>query len=340
MSLDGVISYLVFFATMAGIYAVLCLGLNIQWGYTGLFNIGIAGFFAVGAYTSAILTTAPSPAHLGGYGLPFILGFLAAGILSGVIALLVGIPTLRLREDYLAIATIGIAETIRYIFLNEQWLAGGIRGLAGIPFPMRAALGTKGANYFYLLLVLAILVVLYFALERGLRSPWGRVLKAIREDEYVAIASGKDVFRFRLESLVLGAVVMGFAGSLYAHFVGFISPAAFHPMLTTFIVWVMLIVGGSGNNKGAIVGGYLVWAIWTMTEFVTDFLPSAIATRSASLRVVLIGLLLIVMLLYRPGGIFGEERHVSRVLARETQGSGKPGQTGQAAGSAGGSAGK
>lgn len=253
MSLEGILSYLVFFVTMAGIYAVLCLGLNIQWGYTGLFTVG--------AYTSAILTTPPSPLHLGGFGLPFIVGLLVAGLASGLIALLVGIPTLRLREDYLAIATIGIAETIRYIFHNEQWLAGGIRGLAGIPFPMRDVLGPRLANYFYLVLVLGVLALLYFALERGLRSPWGRVLKAIREDEYVAAASGKNVFRFRLEALVLGSAVMGIAGSLYGHFVGYISPTAFQPMLTTFIVWVMLIVGGSGNNKGAIAGGYIVWAI-------------------------------------------------------------------------------
>lgn len=261
MTLEGVTSYLVFFATMAGIYAVLTLGLNIQWGYTGLFNIGIAGFFAVGAYTSAILTAQPSPTHLGGFGLPFIVGFFAAGLMSGLIALAIGIPTLRLREDYLAIASIGIAETIRYIFQNEQWLAGGSRGMAGIPFPMRGLLGTTGANYFYLILVLGVLAILYFALERALRSPWGRVLKAIREDEYVAAASGKNVFRFRLEALVLGSAVMGIAGSLYGHFVGYISPTAFQPMLTTFIVWVMLIVGGSGNNKGAIAGGYIVWAI-------------------------------------------------------------------------------
>lgn len=316
VTLEGVISYLVFFATMAGIYAVLSLGLNIQWGYTGLFNIGIAGFFAVGAYTSAIVTTQPSATHLGGFGLPFIVGFLAAGVMSGLIALIIGIPTLRLREDYLAIASIGIAETIRYIFQNEMWLAGGSRGMAGIPFPLRSLLGPGLANYAYLALVVAVLVILYLALERALRSPWGRVLKAIREDEYVAVASGKDVFRFRLEALVLGGVVMGFAGSLYAHFVGFISPAAFHPMLTTFIVWVMLTVGGSGNNKGAIVGAYVVWAIWTMTEFFTDFLPSTIATQAASIRVVLIGILLILVLMFRPGGIFGEERHVSRLLTK------------------------
>lgn len=318
MTMEGLISYLIFFATMAGIYAVLSIGLNIQWGYTGLFNIGIAGFFAVGAYTSALLTTRPTPGQLGGFDMPFIVGLLAAGVASGLIALLVGLPTLRLREDYLAIASIGIAETIRFIFQNERWLAHGTRGVAGIPQPMRGVMGSN-FNWFYLLLVVGIVMVLYFAVERGIRSPWGRVLKAIREDEYVAVASGKSVYHFKMQSLVLGAVVMGVAGSLYAHFISFISPLAFEPMLATFIVWVMLIVGGSGNTKGAIVGAYVVWGIWTMTDFLTNLLPSALATRAAPLRVLSIGVLLIAVLLWRPQGILGEEKHVSNLLRKDDQ---------------------
>ncbi len=324
MNFQGVVSYLVFFATMAGIYAILTLGLNIQRGYTGLFNIGIAGFFAVGAYTSALLTSPPSPNMLGGAGLPFAVGVVAAGLASGLIAFLVGIPTLRLREDYLAIASIGIAETIRFVFQNEVWLAGGTRGVAGIPQPLRPLLGSA-FSWFYLALVLAVLLLLYLATERGIRSPWGRVLKAIREDEHVATASGKDVFRFKLEALVLGSVYMGIAGALYAHFIGYISPAAFTPMLSTFIVWVMLIAGGTGNSKGAIAGAYLVWGIWTATEFLTDFLPPLLATRAAPLRAVFIGLLLIAVLLLRPQGLFGEERHVSRLLSRNEKVSGGAG---------------
>lgn len=307
MSIEGVVAYLVFFATLAGIYTVLTLGLNIQWGYTGLFNIGIAGFFALGAYTSAILTSSPHPGQLGGFELPFTVGFIAAGLVSGLAALLIGIPTLRLREDYLAIASIGIAETIRFIFLNERWLANGTRGIAGIPQPLRATFGSY-YDYAYLALVIGVILILYFLIERAARSPWGRVLKSIREDEEVARASGKDIFRFKLEALIFGSVVMGFAGSLYTHFIAYIGPQAFEPMLGTFVIWVMLIVGGSGNNKGAVIGTFVVWAIWSMTEFATDLLPSSLATRSAPVRFIFIGFLLLAALLWKPEGIAGKER--------------------------------
>lgn len=310
MSMEGIVAYLLFFATMAGIYAILTLGLNIQWGYTGLFNIGIAGFFALGAYTSAILTSAPHPSVLGGFGLPFPVGFAAAGLVSGVASLLIGLPTLRLREDYLAIASIGIAETIRYIFINERWLANGTRGIAGIPNPMRALFGPY-ANVAYLLLVAVVIALLYLLIERAIHAPWGRVLRSIREDEHVSKAVGKDVFRFKLQALVMGSVVMGLAGSLYTHFISFVGPQVFEPMLGTFIVWVMLTVGGTGSNKGAIVGAFVVWAIWSMTEFLTDLLPSALATRTAPVRVILIGLLLIAALLWRPAGLIGPDREAA-----------------------------
>ncbi len=307
MSFEGIVAYLVFFATLAGIYAILTLGLNIQWGFTGLFNIGIAGFFALGAYTSAILTSVPHPSLLGGFGLPLTIGFFAAGLVSGIAALIIGIPTLRLREDYLAIASIGIAETIRFIFLNERWLANGTRGIAGIPQPLRDTFGPY-YDYAYLALVFGMIAVFYVLIERAVRSPWGRALQAIREDEVVARASGKDTFRLKLEALIFGSIVMGFAGSLYTHFIAFIGPQAFEPMLGTFIIWVMLIVGGSGNNKGAIIGTFVVWAIWSMTEFATDLLPSALAARSAPVRFILIGFLLIAVLLWRPSGIAGRTR--------------------------------
>ena len=157
MDASGLLSYFVSFAIMGGIFAILALGLNVQWGYTGLFNIGIAGFFAVGAYTSALLTT-PMPEgvyatyveQLVGLALPFPLGLIGAAAVSGLLALLVGIPTLRLRDDYLAIATIGIAETIRLIFNNERWLANGPRGLTGLPQPLRSWVEPHHYHYVYL----------------------------------------------------------------------------------------------------------------------------------------------------------------------------------------------
>ncbi len=302
MDLTGILAYSVFFAITAGIYALLCLGLNVQWGNTGLFNIGVAGFFAIGAYTSAILTKIPVPEHLGGLGLPFLLGLAGAGAVSGFIAYLLSFPTLRLKEDYLAIATIGIAESIRLIFNNEDWLSNGARGIRAIPQPLHDAIRFD-YNYFYLIVVGLTVLLVYLALERALKSPWGRVLRAIREDEVVAAASGKDVFGFKMQSFVLGSVIMGIAGALYAHQIRFISPEAFEPWQATFIVWVMLIVGGSGNNRGAILGAFVIWGVWTGAEFITDLLPAAFQARAGALRVIIIGVLLEVILLLRPQGI-------------------------------------
>jgi branched-chain amino acid transport system permease protein len=322
MDLSGLLSYVVSLAIMGGIYAVFTLGLNIQWGYTGLFNIGIAGFFAVGAYTSALITT-PMPEgvyatyveQLIGLNLPFPFGLLGAAVVSAILALIVGIPTLRLRDDYLAIATIGIAESIRLIFNNERWLANGPRGLTGLPQPLRTLVEPQHYNYIYLGLVLLIVVAVYWAIERGIRSPWGRVLRAIREDEIAAAMNGKDVFVFKLQSLVLGAAIMGLGGALYAHYVRAISPDAFTPLFATFLVWVMLMLGGSGNSKGAILGAFLVWGIWTGSTFVTDQnLPPFWAARAPYVRFLLVGVILEAIILLRPQGILGEERRVSKLL--------------------------
>jgi len=322
MDLSGLLSYLVSLVIMGGIYAVFALGLNVQWGYTGLFNIGIAGFFAIGAYTSALITT-PMPEgvyatyveQLVGLNLPFPFGLLGAAVVSGIIVLAVGIPTLRLREDYLAIATIGIAEAIRLLFNNERWLANGPRGLTGLPQPLRALAGPQHYNYIYLGIVLLTLVLVYWAIERGIRSPWGRVLRAIREDEIAAAMNGKDVFAFKLQALVLGSAIMGLGGALYAHYVRAISPDAFSPLFATFLIWVMLLLGGSGNNKGALLGAFLVWGIWVGTTFVTDqILPPFWAARAPYLRFLLIGVIVEAIILLRPQGILGEERRVSKLV--------------------------
>jgi branched-chain amino acid transport system permease protein len=321
MEIGGVIAYLVSLAIMAGIYAVFCLGLNIQWGYTGLFNIGIAGFFCVGAYTSAMITT-PMPtgvyAHyvhqLFGFNLPFVVGLLGAALMCGIIAFLIGIPTLRLGEDYLAIATLGIAETIRLIFNNEKWLANGSRGLMGLPQPLDGLVDQRYYNYIYLIIILIIMLLIYFSIERAIRSPWGRVLRAIREDEVSAAMSGKGILNFKMQSLIFGAMVMGIGGALYAHYTKAISPDAFTPLYGTFIMWVMLIAGGSGNNKGAIIGAFVIWGIWTGTSLITDFLPYGLKARAPFIRFLLIGIFLEIILIYRPRGLLGEEKKVSRLI--------------------------
>ena len=321
MEIGGIIAYLISLAILAGIYAVFTLGLNIQWGYTGLFNIGIAGFFCIGAYTSALITT-PMPTgiyaqyvhQVFGWNLPFVFGILGAAIVCGLIAFLVGIPTLRLREDYLAIATIGIAETIRLIFNNEGWLANGPRGLMGLPQPLQELIDPRHYNYLYLIIVLFILIVIYLAIERAVRSPWGRVLRAIREDEISTEMSGKNIFSFKMQSMVFGSMIMGIGGALYAHYTKAISPDVFTPLYGTFIIWVMLMVGGSGNNKGAILGAFVVWGIWIGTKFMTDLLPYTLKARAPYVRFLLIGILLEIILIYKPQGLLGEEKRISKMI--------------------------
>lgn len=302
MELPGLVNYLIFFLSIASIYAVLSLGLNIQWGYAGILNIGIGAFFAVGAYASAIVTTAQSDDYLGGFGAPFILGAIAAMAIAGLLAFFVGLITVTLRSDYLAIATIGISEIVRLVLKNEAWLTNGVRGIAGIPDPWLA-----GNPIAFLGLLLLLLALVYWLSERAYRAPWGRVLRALREDEPATLAAGKNVLAFRLQAFVLGSMVMGLAGALYAHFVGFISPEAFQPEFATFLVWVMLIAGGSGNTRGAILGAFAIWGIWSGTELLTNLLPPALTTRASTLRLLLIGVLLQLILLARPAGLLPEQ---------------------------------
>jgi branched-chain amino acid transport system permease protein len=312
--MSGWLSYGSFFLIFAGSFAIIVLGLNLQWGYTGLFNVGVAGFVAVGAYTSAILTTPEAADRIGGFGWPVAAGWLAAMAAAGLTGLLVGAVALRLRDDYLAITTFGVAVTIQLVATNAKALTGGPFGVQFIPKPLQGWLGT-GLPWTlgYLVLTLALLALVYLALERLVRSPWGRVLRAIREDEAAAASLGKRAFVFRLQSFVIGSALMGLGGAVYAHFVGYIAPEDFLPILT-FQLWAMLIVGGSGNNRGALLGAFVVWGFWTAAGgLLRGWVPQAEQARAAALQVVLIGVLIAVMLVMRPRGLLGEEVSVSRV---------------------------
>lgn len=302
-----ILSYATFFLVFASVFAVIVLGLNLNWGFTGLFNVGVAGFVAIGAYTSAILTGPDYPDQLGGFGLPVALGLLGAMATSGIAALVIGVAALRLRHDYLAITTFGIAFSIQLVALNAQWLTGGAFGLQFVPRPFTATFETTlAANAAYLAMCLAVLAAVYLALERLVHSPFGRVLRAIREDETAAQSLGKRAFVFRLQSFVIGCSVMGLGGALYAHFVGFVAAEDFLPILT-FQLWAMLIVGGAGNNRGAMLGAFVVWGVWTLSgNLLREITPQADQARAASLQVVLIGVALAAMLVWRPRGIIGE----------------------------------
>lgn len=310
--LSGWLSYGSFFLVFACTYAIIVLGLNLQWGFTGLFNVGVAGFVAVGAYTSAILTTPEVADRVGGFGWPVAAGWLAAMAVSGVVGLGVGAVALRLRHDYLAITTFGVAVTIQLFATNAQGLTGGTFGVQFIPKPLQGWLGTGLAwNLAYLALAGGLLALVYAALQALVRSPWGRVLRAIREDEAAAASLGKRAVVFRLQSFVIGSMLMGLGGAVYAHFVGYIAPEDFLPILT-FQLWAMLIVGGSGNNRGAVLGAFVVWGFWAAAgALLRGWVPQAEQARAAALQVVLIGVLIALMLVLRPRGLIGEDVAVS-----------------------------
>ena len=308
-------SYGAFFTTVALTYAVICLGLNVQWGQTGLFNVGVSGFVGVGAYVSALLTTPHSPDHLGGFGLPIVVGWAGGALAAGLATLFVGALTLRLRADYLAIATFGFAVVVQLCLLNLQPVTGGPFGIAFIPRPFGGSAHDPllfGA--LNLAVMLVVVLLLYLTLERLGRSPWGRVLRAVREDETAALALGKNARRFRLQAFAIGGAIMGLGGAAQAHFIGFIAPDNYLPMLT-FQVWVMLIVGGSGNNRGAILGAVVVWGLWAISaSIIAAIVPADQQARAASLQIVMIGVALCAILLLRPRGILGEVTIVSRHL--------------------------
>lgn len=331
---SSVVDFLVPFGSAVGIFAILAIGLNVQWGYTGVFNFGIAGFFMVGAYAAAIVVKEPaaggSLTYVGGWGehlaflpfdsrewLPHLVGMAAAAAFCGLLALVLALPILRLREDYLAICTIGVAEVLRRIAIEEDGLVNGSRGLISIPRPFGDWVDPGNYKWVMLGIIVLVLILIYVAVEGAARSPWGRVLRAVREDEQAAASSGKNVFGFKLQSFVFGAALMGIGGALYGYEQGAIAPDSFTPFFGTFIIWTMLIVGGSGNNGGAILGAYIVWGFWTTSLQLQSYnMPDALQVRIFYIRDFLVGVIIVTILLLRPQGLLPEQRRVSRWLER------------------------
>lgn len=431
------VGYLISLGIFTATFALFSLGLNLQWGYTGLINFGHVGFLAIGSYTTILLSL---------MNVPMAVAVIAGMILAMVLGLIMGMTTLRLREDYLAIVTIGMAEIVRLIALNEEWLTRGARGVFGFPLPLDrlepslplkiAMIGVLTAivvgvgwlwwqwlgrlrpdlslrspwlnrgffggflisvaglewglwqtieplslgrglnmgmvfltlllvaialgilitrwqteipmgqyfnlgtlrqfplltlvthtlgfglvamlywanvaglwNYTYraglLWLLLIVLVIVFWQLEQWVRSPWGRVLKSIREDEEVAKALGKNVFSYKLQSLMLGGAIAALAGSFYAWQLTFINPEGFTSLLT-FQAWTIVVLGGAGNNVGTILGATIFWAYTALTRF----LPLD-GGRLEALRMMVIGLLLIILMMWRPQGILGKKEELS-----------------------------
>ena len=318
VTFDGAVNWTVGFLTTVSIFAILALALNIQWS-VGILNFGVAAFFMVGAYVSAVLTL-PAPegleAYVAGWEIPIPVGWLFAMVAGAVLALLLGIPTLRLRDDFLAIATIGVAAILRSIANSVEGLVNRSRGLNGIDGLLEEEVAGGGYRWVELAIVLVVLVAVYWLVARATASPWGRALRAIRDNEDTAKASGKNTVRFRMGAFILGAMLMGLAGAIYAHRAGTISPLTFSDLLGTFFVWTMLIVGGSGNHRGVVVGALVVGFFWFGTPLIQESLPDWLGSRVFQVRQLLIGLLIVVFLLWRPQGLLAERDRVSRFVSQ------------------------
>lgn len=399
------------------ISAIMSLGVNIQWGYAGLFNSGIMGFAALGGVSAVLVSMRPVPGalaaggwnlgltalavigtmaavvfvqervparyrrwlglataaagyflmrrfldpasaaieaidpasagYLGGLGLPILLAWAVGGLLAGGAAYLVGKLALGLRSDYLAIATLGIAEIILAILKNENWLTRGVKNVTGIPRPLpdervlqaapwlqdlAASLGmtpTLAAAIVWRVgfaaLFAAVLLVILWLAERALHSPWGRMMRAIRDNRDAAEAMGKDVTRRHLQVFVLGSAVVGVAGAMLVTLDGQFTPSSYTPLRYTFIVWVMVIVGGSGNNWGAVLGGFLVWYVWVVAEPAGNALMGAVTmgmepgfwrdhllAAAPHFRLLLMGIILIAALRFAPQGLIPESGRQAR----------------------------
>jgi len=287
------IAYLCAIGIIALIYCVLALGLNLQFGLTRLVNFGVVAFFAVGAYTSGLLSL---------QGVPLPLCFVAAGLLSGLLALPIGLLSLRLRDDYLAIVTLGFSEAVRISIQQESWLTHGVQGLPGLP-KLYASWGSASDMAIFVTL-LALVGLVSWGTVRLARSPFGRLLKAIGDDEAALSALGKDPAWFKVQVFMLGAALAGLAGAFYAHFITFITPEQFIPLIT-FYVWMGLVMGGTGTVRGAVFGSLLLMVFLEGSRFAKDWVPGVSEVGMASLRLAAVGLALILVTLYRPDGLFG-----------------------------------
>jgi len=314
------LSFLTGLLTLTLIYGLLALGLNVHYGYTGLLNFGHVAFFAAGAFTSALVTLPPpgSEAYLAaassygvGFGQPFAVGFLLAGAAGGLVALLIGATSVRLSSHYLAIATFALAEIVRSVLTNEDWLTRGQFGIASVPQPGKGTLvAVPDYPYAYLLFTLVVVGVLLALTVRLSESPFGRTLRAIRDDETAARTLGKATPWLKLQAFTLGGVLAGFAGSLWSHSLGVVHVGQFVPIIT-FQVWLAMLLGGAGNHWGVMLGAALLIAIREGTRFLGE-LPglAEVSARNPSfipsLRFVLIGLLLIAVVRFFPRGVLPE----------------------------------
>ncbi|MFK7793315.1 MAG: branched-chain amino acid ABC transporter permease [Devosiaceae bacterium] len=394
------------------ISAIMTLGVNVQWGYAGLFNAGTMGFVALGGLAAVLVAADPVPeawaaggagiglssliigatiaavllirakltglarliattgaliigyiafgqafgpatgaieavnpaqsGYLGGLGITILLGWLLGGLLAAGAAWIIGKIAIGLRSDYLAIATLGIAEIILAVIKNEDWLTRGVKNVTGLPRPVPyevdlqtdpdfialASSWGMEANVLagitvklaFIALFTAVLVILVYLAERALRSPWGRMMRAIRDQPNAASAMGKDVKRRHLQAFIIGSAICGIAGAMLVTVDGQFTPGSYQPLRFTFLVLVMVVVGGSGNNFGSVLGGFLIWFVWVQSEAAGfalvdlasggleqgSWLAGHLQQAAPHLRPVLMGLILVLALRFAPKGLIPE----------------------------------
>lgn len=301
-------------AVTAGIYAIFALGLQLEFGFAGLLNFGHIGFMAIGSYTMALLIVHAS--------IPMWGSALIAIATAMLFGLLVGLPTLRLRADYLAITTIAFSEIIRIFILNSVELTGGPQGILGFAreyTDFSAALGRRlesltGVHFdpdrVLLVLVWPTVLLIGLVLRRLTRSPWGRVLRAIREDEDAADALGKNPLAYKLQALAIGSGIAAIAGIFFSYQLLFLNPGSFEPLFT-FFAWVIVLLGGTGRLIGVPVGAVIFAVIFAGTRFL-GFWPLSLLDDSdrAAVRLMVIGLILIGLMAFRPQGLFGKKEEL------------------------------
>lgn len=395
------------------ISAIMSLGVNIQWGYGGLLNVGVMGFAALGGLAGILVSAPPvtqaweaggtnillaglcalimiaaiffiysrttgatrawlitlagligyfsarqfydpgveaiekvNPAatgYLGGLGMPIIFSWFVGGLFAAAAAWAVGKISLGLRSDYLAIATLGISEIIIAMLKFEDWLTRGVKNVIGLPRPVPYEVDIQQSSYFqklaadwdipiielssiivklsYACLFAVVLLIVLYLSEKALNSPWGRMMRAIRDNETAAEAMGKDVKGRHLQVFILGSAVIGIAGAMLTTLDGQFTPASYQPLRFTFLIWVMVIVGGSGNNWGAVLGGFVIWFFWIEAEplglWFMDFITSGMQEENwlrlhllesaAHMRLMMMGVVLLLVLRFTPKGLIPEK---------------------------------
>ena len=293
--------YFLDFVVFAGIFGIVALSLNLEFGFAGLANFGKVAFFLIGAYTYALLSQ---------IGIPFSICLIVGALISALFGLVVALPTLRLRLDYLAISVLAFGEILRLIVKSERWIAGGDWGMSVAPiFPW------TGSELIYRLenigLVFVCLLICFVVAQLLANSPYGRVVRAIREDEIAAEALGKDRTKYKAQIFMLGSAMAGLAGGLFAQYLQYVVPGMFMPMVT-FTVWIMVLLGGPANNWGALLGAGLVELFDRGANIAKDYL--VLPVDPSSLQYILFGALIIFVLLYRPQGLLKESPIKTKAL--------------------------